>query len=582
MLKKIMILFLLFTLNAYGDEQCDAIKSELSAIDTLQLRQQVDGKNMSMLRAEHTELLKEKVFIEGIHALVKKYEKAANGFVEDITGDNTKKIEDLILSAKELLTAQEELKLVHSLLGGASPIQNFSVEKMRSDIEKFEKDFCSIPLPKCNLISGLSDSIDLLDKNKEDKQTVNDHVQKAKEAIATALHDHEDVSKHAEALDEEMNNLQTRIQECVQNTLANEEASEEDAATCIANEKADFSKTAFDVRGWLTKYSKFINVAPRPTYVETTEKLKSAEAEKLYKEHDKQIKKELLDVIKAQHVEGTESDVIDKKVKEHFTKFYQKYCKDSETPESCLAKLNPQVVTKDLNAINAKMKKLENHMDKLKAQDLYDEIRKIKMAIISKYQSSCMGEPQTVNCNKKKVGTFGNFLNFGAKLTVEVQDPGFLKSGIVSPSTKIYDICRANEIINKTAPTLCKESKAKVKKDKNYELYHSYTDKKGKVHRSARESNSSIAFTAFAQTAVNGIPEFLALDNMRHQNTYMYDQGIMQKNMNYMTQQQNDWYMQNYALYGADPYSMGYDPFYSATFQFGNPNFALYNGYYAY
>lgn len=131
------------------------------------------------------------------------------------------------------------------------------------------------------------------------------------------------------------------------------------------------------------------------------------------------------------------------------------------------------------------------------------------------------------------------------------------------------------------APSLCKEEMHKVAIAQEYETKHIYVHK-GKKYSSARESNSSIAFTAFAKTAVKGIPEFLALDNMRYQNNYIYEQGVMQKNMNYMTQQQNDWYMQNYSLYGTDPYSLGYDPFYSNTFQFGNPNFALYNGYYSY
>jgi hypothetical protein len=229
----------------------------------------------------------------------------------------------------------------------------------------------------------------------------------------------------------------------------------------------------------------------------------------------------------------------------------------------------------------------------LRDHGTYKNLQIAKKLITLDQKDHCLSDTnETIKkCRYQATGdkTITNFVTLSDGLTITVDELNLVDDETYKPRQKLANVCKMSKAVSDSAKHLCKNAKKKLKRSQdrrdNYDKYHVfYNKKKRKFIKEEKDTGGTILAGAVVQNIMPMLGNYLYAENLKYENNSLYNKAITQKNMNYLSDQQFDWYMKNYALYGADPYALsgGYDPFYASTFQFGNPDFTAYSGYYSY
>lgn len=260
----------------------------------------------------------------------------------------------------------------------------------------------------------------------------------------------------------------------------------------------------------------------------------------------------------------------------------------------CLKRLKDKKVVEDkINKTKSQLQKIQSEMIALRDNPTYYNLELAKKYIIMDQKNYCLkgvlenDQAVCIDCLQEG-NELSAFVKLSDSLNVTVDDLNQVKKGVYLPDMQLATVCESSKAVKESAKFVCQRAIAKAKQKRKDEKirsqYHVHYNKKGKPTYEKRDSNTTIAVSAFAGALMPTLNSYLYIDGMGQKNDYLYQQAVMQKNMNYLSDQQFQWYMENYTLYGTDPYALngGYDPYYAATFQFGNPNYTAYNGYYSY
>ncbi len=540
---------------------CEKVKADLTALEAQQQKLQViEGKAMPDLREELAQKLAKLTVLDGVQSLIMTHKRAMARFKMDIAIQSIN-IPKLLQSAGQVIDSRKELERVHKLTNGENSADYADWAKMKKNITAYKQKHCEPQgftenvkdvfsnwiIPEeftyaCNQVEGLKQALTLI-KGNDQKDML---IKQISVATEKALGKNTKSKKLINKMTSEIIKWTSDTSEEVKKMAIRKELVNEITASLLAESKVKIAKMnseKFSTKKITNQKAKFETLL--------------ASARKKYPQ-----------------IGSFDSELL-------------KLCPNVTDPSKCLSQLYDKDIEQDIDTLKKEMQVINQNIINLKSTSNYSAIESAKQLIIGQEKKYCMPNiAETVYCVKLQDDKYelGSFLKLSNDLTIEVQNPKQTKKGTSGSKQKLLQLCKDNKMVKKHASSMCKTVKKQRSIVDEYKTKHIYYNKKGEKFTENRTSNTAIAVTALAQGLMTGLPQYLAIDNLEYQNEYLYNQAIIQKDMNYYNQLQFDWYMQNYSLYGTDPYSLngGYDPYYTGTFQFGNTNYALYNGYYAY